>query len=79
MEEIGHNVFKIWSCALLLIVLLLEALKHELVNSYEVPRGPMTPYTPLNIANTSNIDLLPATPLNIVWFLLISMNSFYPP
>ncbi len=28
-------------------------------------RGPMTPYTPLNITNIHNIDLIPATPLNI--------------
>ncbi len=28
-------------------------------------KGSMTPYTPLNIANICNIDLLPATPLNI--------------
>ncbi len=33
---------------------------------------------PLNIANIHNIDLIPATPLNIFWLLLISMNSFYP-
>ncbi len=41
--------------------------------------GPMTPYTPFNIANIHNIDLIPAIPLNIIWILLISMNSFYPP
>ncbi len=41
-------------------------------------RGPMTPYTPLNITNVHNIDLIPATPLNIFRLLLISMNSFYP-
>ncbi len=28
-------------------------------------KGPMTPYTPLNIANIRNIDLLPTTPFNI--------------
>ncbi len=27
--------------------------------------GPMTPYTPLDIANIDNIDLIRATPLNI--------------
>ncbi len=37
----------------------------------------MTPYTPLNIVNIHNIELLPATPFNIIfWLLLISMNSF---
>ncbi len=39
----------------------------------------MTPYTPLNIDNIHNIDLIPTTPLNIFWILLIAMNSFYPP
>ncbi len=43
------------------------------------PIGSMTPYTPLNIGNIHNIDLIPATLLNIFWILLISMNSFYPP
>ncbi len=41
--------------------------------------GPMTSYTPLNIANIHNIDLISTIPLNIFWILLISMNSFYPP
>ncbi len=43
----------------------------------EAHRGPMTPYTPLHIY-IHNIDLIPATPLNIFRLLLISMNSFYP-
>ncbi len=40
--------------------------------------GPMTPYTPLNIVNIRNIDLLPAPPRHIFRLMLISMNSFYP-
>ncbi len=40
--------------------------------------GPMIPYTPLNIANIHNIDLIHAIPLNIFWLLLISMNFVYP-
>ncbi len=48
----------------------------------------MTPYTPFNIANVHNIDLIPATPLNIFRLLfniyefllppLISANPHYP-
>ncbi len=33
---------------------------------------------PLNITYIHNMDLIPATALNIFWLLLIYMNSFYP-
>ncbi len=48
-------------------------------------RGPMTPYTPLNIANIHNIDLIPPThqylltPVNIYEFLLPPINVCQPP
>ncbi len=35
------------------------------VSGLQCQIGPMTQYTPLNIANIHNIDLIPATPLNI--------------
>ncbi len=51
-------------------------------------KGPMSPYTPLNIANIHNIDLIPAippqyflNPVNIYEFLLpplITANPHYP-
>ncbi len=44
---------------------------------YSVLWGPMTAYTPFNITNIHKIGLIPTTPLNILWLLLIYMNSFY--
>ncbi len=44
--------------------------------------GPMTPYIPLNIVIIHNIDLIPATSLNIFWILLVSftpLNICQPP
>ncbi len=54
-------------------------------SSSQFPRGPMTPYTPLNIANFHNIDLFPLppqyllAPVNIYEFLLPPLISANPP
>ncbi len=56
-----------------------ETSMESLSNGIKWPQRPLDTIHPLNIANIHNINLIPTTPVNIFWILLISVNSFYPP